>query len=160
MTKQNKQRLVELFNKYSAERWPSVPAHARAVPKWSEKNANELTKCVIDFIQLSGYHAERVSPEGRVIDNRKTFTDVVGRKRTVGTVKRIPTSMRKGTSDIHSVLHGGKFVAIEIKFNKDTQSKAQKKYEEDIKKIGAEYWIVKTFDDFIAKYDDYMLKNS
>lgn len=152
MNKQNKQRLESLYRIYSKQRWPTAPDHIRPVPKWSEKNANELTKTVIDFLQLSGMQAERISNEGRVIDNRKTVTDVLGQRRTVGSVKRIKSSMTKGTADISATIFG-RSVKIEIKYGKDRQSEAQKKYQADIERAGGIYIIVKEFDKFVEWYD-------
>lgn len=132
--------------------YPSVPEYALPKPDYSDKNANALTKAVIEFLILSGHFAERTGNEGRMIDNRKTYTDVIGRSKTIGSVKRIKSSGTKGTSDIKAVIHG-KMIAIEIKSGSDRQSQAQKDYQGMVEKAGGQYWIVKTFEDFYDNYE-------
>jgi len=79
-------------------------------------------------------------------------TDVIGRTKTIGTVKRIPSSGTKGTSDIKAIIQG-RMVAIEVKIGKDRQSEAQKSYQSMVEKAGGLYWIVKSFEDFYEKYN-------
>lgn len=134
---------------------PNVPIHAIPVPKYSDNSANGLTKCVIDFLNLSGHFAERHSNEGRVIDNRKTYTDVIGQTKTIGSVQRVKSNQVNGTSDIKATING-RMIAIEIKFGNDRQSEAQKKYQERVESAGGQYWIAKTFDQFYEKYCEYM----
>lgn len=136
-------------------KYPSVPDYAIPVPKYSDNSANGLTKCVIDFLQLSGWQAERINTMGRMIDNRKQVTDVLGRTKTIGSTKYIPTTGTKGSSDISATIMG-RSVKIEIKYGKDRQSQDQKKYQESVEKSGGIYWIVKTFEDFLKKYDDFL----
>lgn len=143
--------LKDLKRQSLREEYPKVPHYAIPLPKYSDSTANGLTKCVIDFLNLNGCFAERTGTEGRVIDGRKTYTDVLGRQKTIGTVKRIPTSGTKGSSDIKAVI-GGKMIAIEIKVGKDRQSEAQKGYQEKVEKAGGIYWIVKDFEGFYEKY--------
>ena len=131
--------------------YPSLPEHAIKQPKYSEGSANELTRCVIDFLNLSGHLAERHSNEGRVIDNRKTYTDVIGRQKTIGTLKRISSNQVNGTSDIKATING-RMVAIEIKYGRDVQSDAQAIYQKRVEQAGGVYWIVKTFDQFHDQY--------
>jgi hypothetical protein len=147
------QRLKELKIKDSREKYPSVPDYAVPVPKYSDKSANGLTKCVIDFLLLSGHFAERTGNEGRTIDQRKEVIDVLGQRKTIGTVKRIPSSGTKGTSDIKAIING-KFIAIEIKYGKDRQSDVQKDYQRKVEASGGEYWIVRDFEQFMELYDN------
>lgn len=140
------------------KQYPSLPEHAIKQPKYSDKSANELTKAIIDFLNLSGHLAERHSNEGRVIDNRKTYTDVIGQTKTIGSVKRIKSNQVNGTSDIKATIRG-KMIAIEIKFGNDRQSEAQKKYQERVESAGGQYWIAKTFDQFYEMYLNYLQSN-
>lgn len=137
--------------------YPSVPDHALQVPSYSDGSANGLTKCIIDFLNLSGHFAERHSNEGRVIDTRKTYTDVVGRVKTIGSIKRIKSSQVKGTSDIKATING-RMVAIEVKFGNDRQSEAQKEYQQRVERAGGEYWIAKDFEGFYNKYLEFVGK--
>jgi hypothetical protein len=98
---------------------------------------------------------------GRMVDGRKQVTDVIGRTKTIGTAKYIPTTGTKGSADIHSeinvIINSQKIpiaVKWEVKINKDRQSEDQKKYES---KVG-NYFIVKSFDDFHEKYQQFLIK--
>lgn len=147
------EKLKQLKLESLRDKYPSVPSYAIPVPKYSDNSANGLTKCVIDYLQLSGWQAERINTMGRMIDNRQQVTDVLGRTKTIGSTKYIPTTGTKGSADISATIMG-RSVKIEIKYNKDRQSKDQKIYQEAIEKSGGIYWIVKTFEDFLKKYED------
>lgn len=147
------ERLKQLKLESLRDKYPSVPHYAIPVPKYSDNSANGLTKCVIDYLQLSGWQAERINTMGRMIDNRQQVTDVLGRTKTIGSTNYIPTTGTKGSADISATIMG-RSVKIEIKFGKDRQSQDQKKYQESIEKSGGIYWIVKTFEDFLKKYED------
>lgn len=150
--------LKQLKRDHLRKEYPNVPEHALVTPKYSEGSANELTKCIIDFLNLSGHFAERHSNEGRVIDGRKTYTDVIGQVKTIGSVKRIKSNQVNGTSDLKAIING-KMIAIEIKFGNDRQSEAQKKYQERVESAGGQYWIAKTFDQFYEIYLNYLNRN-
>jgi hypothetical protein len=139
------------------ELYPNVPDIALPKTEYNDKSANGLTKCVLDYLNLSGNFCERTGNEGRVIDNRKTYTDVIGRQKTIGTVKRIKSSGTKGTSDLKAII-GGKMVAIEIKYASDRQSQHQKDYQAMVENAGGTYWIVKNFEQFYDLYNDFKSK--
>jgi hypothetical protein len=139
------------------ENYPNVPDYALPKIEYNENSTNGLTKCVLDFLNLSGHFCERTGNEGRVIDGRKTFTDVIGRQKTIGTIKRIKSSSTKGTSDLKAVING-RMVAIEIKFAKDRQSQAQKEYQASVEQAGGTYWIVKNFNQFYELYQEFKSK--
>lgn len=127
--------LIDLMNmkqEHGRTKYPSVPDYARPKPKYSTTDANGLTKAIIDFIDLSGGWATRISVEGRYIES-------------LG--KRIPSSVKKGTADIHAV-YKGKHLSIEVKIGKDRQSDEQKAVEKSITSAGGHYFIAKTFEDF------------
>lgn len=131
-------------------KYPSVPEAAITIPKYTDKTANGLTRCVIDFIKLSGYQAERINTMGRPIDRRKEVRDVLGRTRTIGSVEYIRTTGTRGSADVHATIRG-RSVKIEVKMQ-DKQSEAQKQYELSIRSAGGVYWIVRSFDEFYQKY--------
>jgi len=140
-------KLKELWMANHKQRYPNVPDYARSTPKYTDKTANGLTKCIIDWCLFSGFFAERTGNEGRTIDTRKSYINSVGQTKTIGSVKRIPSSGTKGTSDIKAVING-RMVAIEVKIGKDRQSEAQKNYQMKIETSGGLYWIVKSLEDF------------
>ena len=112
-----------------------------------------LTRCVIDFLNLSGHMAERINCTGRYMDRSQTFEDVTGKVRTIGTGQWIPTSGMKGTADISATING-RSVKIEIKM-KDKQSEVQREYQRRIEAAGGIYLIVRSFAEFMDWYNQF-----
>lgn len=150
-------KLKELYLERNKQRFPSIPDYARVTPKYTDKNTRGLTKCVTDFLKLKEYHVERTGNEGRVIDNRKTFTDVLGRRQTIGSLQRVYSSSKRGTSDLKAVING-KFVAIEIKCKAtgDRQSSHQKEYQKQVEQSGGVYVIAETFSQFFDWFNEFV----
>lgn len=145
------QSLSELAMSVKRQKFPSVPADCLPPTRYSDKTANGLTRCIIDFLRLNGWQAERINNTGRIVDRRKTFTDVVGRSRTIGSVEWIKGTGTDGTADISATI-AGKSVKIEVKIGPDRQSKAQRIYQADIERSGGMYFIAKSFDSFYSWY--------
>lgn len=154
MNKENKARLKELETAYLMNKYPSVPTYALAHTAFKETSANELTKCVVKFLQLSGWQAERINTMG-VYREAKKIQDLDGITRVVGKGKFTPSGSTKGSSDISATIYG-RSVKIEIKYGRDVQSEAQKKYQEAIESAGGIYLIVREFDKFIQWYDNFI----
>jgi len=148
-------RLKHLKQESMLDAYPNVPKYALSTPKYEDKTANGLTKCIIEFLQLSNHQAERINTMGRPIDNRKQVTDVIGRTKTIGSMTWGKSTATKGSADISATIQG-RSVKIEVKIGKDRQSQDQKNYQAKIEKSGGQYWIAKNFDDFIKKYDDFL----
>jgi hypothetical protein len=150
-------RLKKLKLNESIKKRPNVPLYAleSALPKYTDKTANGLTRCILDFLELCDYQVERINTMGRPIDNRKQVTDVIGRTKTIGSMTWGKSTATKGSADISATIQG-KSVKIEVKIGKDRQSQDQKNYQAKIEKSGGQYWIAKNFDDFIKKYDDFL----
>jgi hypothetical protein len=81
--------------------------------------------------------------------------DMDGVSRTVGKGKWTKSTSTAGSSDISATIKG-RSVKIEIKYGKDTQSDAQRRYQESIEKAGGTYLIVKNFDEFVTWYDEFV----
>jgi len=143
--------LERLANDEARERFPEIPPQWLARRKYRDDTANGLTKCIIDFLKLSNCWAERINNTGRLIDNQKTFTDVTGRSRTIGSKKWIKGSGTNGTADISAIING-QSVKIEVKINRDRQSEAQKKYQKQVEQAGGIYVIAKSFEQFFDWY--------
>lgn len=124
--------LINMKMQHGREKYPSVPDYARPKTSYKTSDANGLTNAIIDFIDLSGGWATRISTEGRYIES-------------LG--KRIPSSVKKGTADIHAVWHG-LHLSIEVKIGKDKQSDEQKKIQEAVTNAGGHYYIAKDFESF------------
>lgn len=144
--------LKALYLREYYKKFPSIPENQRFAPKYTDKTANQLTKCILDFLKYNGHQAERISCTGRYIDNSKLVTDCIGRVRKVGTGKYIPASMQKGTADISAIIYG-KSVKIEVKIGSDRLSDHQKKYAEQVEAAGGVYVVAKEFEDFYVWYN-------
>jgi len=146
--------ITQLALEDNRRKYPTFPDHLRPTFKYSDTTANGLTKCICDFLNFSGYQAERISNMGRVIDGRKTYTDAIGRTRTIGSTKYIPGSGTKGTADISATI-SGRSVKIEVKIGADRQSQAQKDYQDSIERSGGIYTIAKTWDGFYEWFTNF-----
>lgn len=153
------EKLKQLKLAQLKEQYPNVPDFAIKQPKYTDKTANGLTKCIIEFLILSGWQAERINTMGRMLDNRKQVTDVIGRTKTIGSMTYIPTTGTKGSADISATIKG-KSVKIEVKILNDKQSEYQKQYQKDIEKSGGFYFIAKDFDSFYYWYLEFLSKYS
>lgn len=128
-------------------KFTTIPSEWLAPRTFKVNSANSLTKAVIAYVRLTGGQAERISNTGRMINNTKTFKDVVGYSRQIGSTKWIKGSGTRGTADISAII-AGKPIKIEIKWNKDRQSEQQKNYQSTVENAGGIYLIVRTFEEF------------
>jgi hypothetical protein len=155
-------KLKELYLSYSKIKNPSLPDYARCYPPYFSKSSttNGLTKCIIAYIRLNGWQAERISTTGRIIDKTKIVTDSVGFQRQIGSKEWIKGTGTKGSGDISATI-SGKSIKIEIKNEKtkDRQSIDQKKYELTIDFSGGIYYIAKNFNDFVTWFDENFKQN-
>ena len=149
------QRLKSLLTEQHKRRYPNLPDHTRSIKVPTDTNANGLTRCVITWIELHGYQAERISNTGRMIDKSKVVTDVAGRSAIIGSKEWIKGTGTNGTADISATIKG-RSVKIEIKYGKDRQSEAQKQYQAAIERSGGVYLIVRDFDEFINWFDKFI----
>jgi len=97
-------RLKDLYVVEHYRKLPSIPPQCRIAPKYSDKTANGLTKCIISWLKLSGWQAERINVMGRPIDRRKWVTDCIGRRKQIGSIQWIPSGSQRGSSDISSTI--------------------------------------------------------
>lgn len=147
-------KLKSLAAKDLEARYPNFPKHAIPKPKYTDRTSNGLTKCIIDWIELNGYQAERINSMGRQIDKRKVSTDVLGNKRIIGSVTWTKGSGQVGSADIASTIKG-RSVKIEVKCNATGdhyQSDGQKEYQKKIERAGGVYVIARTFEGFYNWY--------
>jgi hypothetical protein len=131
---------VKKFEKYQS-------AETLLKRQFRDDKANDLTRCIIAYIQLKGGQAERISTTGRVVDRSKIVTDTIGIMRRIGTAEYIPGTSTNGSADISSIIKGFT-VKIEVKIGKDRQSPAQIKYQEAVESAGGLYFIAKDFTSF------------
>lgn len=143
--------LREMHISDSRAKHPNLPYHTS--PIFSASKTNDLTRAVLHFLKLKGHFCEKTGNEGRCIDKRKTYTDVVGNIRTIGSVERIKSSGMNGTSDLKAIIKG-RFVAIEIKNNltHDRQRPGQKHYQQEVEASEGLYVICTSFAQFVNWY--------
>jgi hypothetical protein len=154
-------KVLELLAIEDAKRrYPGLPeSHYTSTRKYSDKTANGLCKCVIDWLRLNNWQSERILCTGRYMDNSKIVTDCIGRVRRVGSGKWIPASMQRGTSDLSATILG-RSIKIELKIGHDKQSKYQKEYQKQVEAAGGVYYIAKDFDSFLLWYKDFLKINA
>jgi hypothetical protein len=118
----------------------------------SDKTANGLTKCIIDWITLKGGYANRINTQGQArVHKVPRYNILTGKTEYRDSVQWTPSTTRIGTPDIDAIIHG-KAVKIEVKIGKDKLSEAQKKHLEDIAKAGGLYFVAKDMESFINWY--------
>jgi len=124
------------------------------VKPYSDKTANGLTRCIIDFLKFKGWQAERINTTGRPIDRRQIVTDVVGNVRQIGSIEWIKSGSTPGSADISATIKG-KSVKIEVKCKAtgdNYQSDVQKHYQQQIEAAGGLYYIARDFQTFYDWY--------
>ena len=117
-----------------------------------DDSANNLTKCIINFLHLSGHQAERINSTGRYLDGSKVVKDCLGRQMRIGSGKWIHGAGQKGTADISATIKGLS-VKIEVKM-KDKQSPDQKIYQEQVERAGGLYFVARDFTSFKQWFDE------
>ena len=145
------QQLKDLARQHFKKRYPSIPDHAVTVHKYTDKTANGLTRCIQDFLKMSGWQCERINTTGRMIDNRRTVVDVLGRTKQIGSTQWVKGSGTRGSADLSATIKG-RSVKIEVKIGNDRQSAAQQAYQHSIEQAGGVYIIARTFDKFHEWY--------
>lgn len=118
---------------------------------YKDTTANGLTRCIIDFLTFSGWQAERISNTGRMIDRRRTYTDVLGHKRQIGSMEWARGTGTAGSADISATI-AGRSIKIEVKIGRDRQSTAQNSYQKKIEASGGIYFIATNIQYFIEWY--------
>ena len=167
MNKENKELYSKIYYDDVVKRFPSFKGRENIIPppELSENSTKELTKLILNFLKLNGHEAEEQKTVGKVIDKRKESIDVFGNKRIIGSVIRVKSENKVGRGDIGATMMiemYGKIipiaVEIELKWQKDYQKKKQKKYQINLESKGGLYFIIKTFDQFIEWYYEFLNK--
>ena len=136
-----KQQLQQLYHEANQKKYPSFPDNLRPSKAIKTTTANGLTKAIVDFLNLSGHFATRINNTGTWVKEKAHVNGGYYR----------PSTQVKGIADIQSTIKG-RTVHIEVKIGKDRQSEAQKQFQDRVVRSGAEYWIIKDFDQFYEKY--------
>ena len=151
MTKQNKARIKALEEIYLKNKYPNQKY--LAFTDFKDNNANGLTKCITQFLILSGWQAERINTMGVYRQGAKIQ---VGENIRQLKGKYTPSTSTKGSADISAIIKG-RSVKIEVKFGNDKQSDAQKQYQLAVESAGGIYYIARDFDNFLIFYDNFIV---
>jgi hypothetical protein len=135
----------------NARKHPNTPLKYLAKCTYRDDTANGLTRCIIDFIRFKGGQAERINTIGIPIDTRREVSDVLGHRKTIGSVTWRPSAGTVGSADISATIRG-RSVKIEVKIGRDTQSEAQRQYQASIEAAGGLYLVAKDFTNFVSWY--------
>lgn len=142
--------LSEMEYQHRYTKCPDIPERVRFHEKYDDRTANELTNVIVLFLKLKGWLVEPIITTGKRIDNTKVVTDVLGHRKTIGSVTWVKGRGKNGSADISSTIQG-KSIKIEIKM-RDKQSEAQKQYQQITENSGGIYLIFTSFDDFHEWY--------
>lgn len=111
---------------------PTMKPEHLAPRKFRDDRANDLTRCVIQYIRLKGGFASRISNQGTYNQKLRRY---------------IPGTARRGLADVMAT-YQGKSLHIEIKIGKDRQSEYQKQIESEVTSSGGFYFLCKDFESF------------
>lgn len=141
---------------------PSFPKDYLPSYNGKPNSANGITKCIVDWLTYHGHHANRINTMGTPRVGKKMINPLTGK--VSQSMTWTPSSTQRGTADIKAVIKRntdryGVPVDIEVKFAKDKQSEAQKKYESEFTQAGGIYIIATTFDGFVEWYDTFINKS-
>ena len=155
-----KERYKKIYEEYSISRYPAATKDFGVLPVKYPKvtSANGLSTLTENVFNWQGHHMERTSNMGRPADKRKTYVDVIGRIRVIGSIEWQKGTGTKGTSDLKGEFKSKNHaypipLKVEVKYGKDRQSEPQKEYQKKVTSIGAIYWIVSYPEDVFELYD-------
>lgn len=122
------------------ERFPNLPEFALSIRKYQDKTANDLTRCIIDWVTLNGGYAVRINTTG-------IYREDLG--------KYVPGGTKKGTADIH-ICENGLHLSVEVKIGADKLSLEQIECKKEVERAGGRYFVAKDFQSFFEFYQRLM----
>ena len=145
------------------KKYPNFPDDKRYFKPYSDKTEKGLIHCITDFLKFKGHQGERIDNKGTRIDDRQVVENVIGQMKTIGRVRWNYSQQERGTADVSATIKRnfagviiGCSVKIEIKIGNDTQKPHQKLYQQKVEAAGGFYWIVKSFNDFLERYEEFV----
>jgi len=120
------------------QRYPSLPDPARVAPTYTDKTANGLTKCILEYLRLKGAFVSRLNNQG-VYDKK---------------LQRYRKGMnRRGLPDILATFNG-KSLFIEVKAGRDKLSEYQETIKQEQEQSGGIYYTAHNFSSFKTWFDE------
>ncbi len=132
------QHLNTLADTRKAQRSPNFPPKYIPRSRYSDKDANGLTKCVVDYLTLSGHFATRLASTGTYRADLQTF---------------VSSQQRAGLPDVLAVVNG-RALFVEVKAGKDRLSETQKQTHTALEQAGASVYIARDFQGFHDWFTD------
>lgn len=117
------------------------------IKRYDDRTANGLTKCIIDWINFSGGHANRISVMGTV--RKEKIPLAFGNVREI--IRYTPATTRKGTADIHAIIQG-RHLSIEVKIGRDRLSEHQLAEQSRVTEAGGKYFVATDMESFVSFY--------
>jgi hypothetical protein len=130
--------LERMFNEQKKKDHPGIPDHARVCTKFSDDSTNALTAAIMAYLKVRKAFSARVNVTG-------TYDPKIKRYRYSGSTKGLP--------DVSAIVKG-RYVGIEIKYDKDSQSDRQKVIQMQIEEAGGLYYIAKDFESFYSWFNN------
>jgi hypothetical protein len=145
------EELTRLKVEATRARYSAVPAHALPSPKrYSDKTTGELTRCVMDYLELRGGYAVRINVQGQArVEKIQTAAG------TLSKINYTKSTTTKGTADLHAT-YEGKHISIEIKNRntRDRMSPEQKEVQARVEQAGGIYYVCTCFDEFYKWFNE------
>lgn len=154
-----KERLYKLRFEKRAKEKPNCHKRATAFDMFLEvktpRSAAQFEGLIVEYVNVHDYcEAHKVEVKGTFRKGTKVVADVLGRKKQIGSDMYTKTTAKKGQADVSATIFGLRY-EFEVKFSKsDKQRKEQKEFEDDVKKAGGEYFIVRDLDQFAKIFEE------
>lgn len=129
---------------------PLIPPQYVAPTSFRDDSANGLIRCILTFLKLSGHPAKQISSTIKRSDNRTTFEDVNGRKRTIGSISYMRRSDKSGAWDISAIIFNS---SVKIKIGPYQQNLIYADYPKVLEIFGEKFLIVSSFEQFMDWYN-------
>lgn len=108
---------------------------------YTDRTANGLTRCIIDFLTFSGHYANRINTQGQARVKRiPKFNILSGKVEHHEKVQFTKSMTAKGTPDIDSIIFG-RAAKIEVKVGADKIRDEQAEQGQRIEAAGGMYFV-------------------
>lgn len=128
------EHLNALADEDKARRYPNAPHRVKA--NYSDKSANGLTHCIVDWFAFHTPFSTRLQSTGTYRADLQKF---------------VPSQQRPGMPDVFAVVDG-RAVFAEVKIGADRLSDVQKATISDLIKSGASVYVARDFQGFYDWY--------
>lgn len=121
--------------------------------KKKQSPTNALTDAIVKYIRLNGGMAARINTQGQYREGKVVDSGLGFEVREKG--KWTTSGSTKGMPDVTACVLG-RFLGIEVKYGRDTQSDGQFLIQQAVEASGGTYYIAKDFDSFRKWFDNWI----